>query len=32
MEEHVLRLQPMPYGKLKALPDLREVYFGTLAY
>jgi hypothetical protein len=32
MEEHVLRLQPVPYGKLKALPELRGVYFKTLAY
>jgi hypothetical protein len=32
MEEHVLRLQPVPYGKLKALPELRGVYFKALAY
>lgn len=32
MEEHVLRLLPEPYEKLKALPELREVYFSTLAY
>lgn len=32
MLEHVLRLQPRAYGKLKALPELREVYFQTLAY
>jgi hypothetical protein len=32
MEEHVLRLQPAPYGKLKALPELRGIYFKALAY
>lgn len=32
MEEHVLRLQPAPYGKLKALPELRGVYFKALSY
>ncbi len=32
MEEHVLRLQPAPYGKLMALPELRGVYFKALAY
>jgi hypothetical protein len=32
LQEHVLRLQPAPYGKLKALPELRGVYFKALAY
>lgn len=32
MEEHVLRLQPVPYGKLKVLPELRGAYFKALAY
>jgi len=32
MEERVLRLHPAPYEKLKALPELRGVYFKALAY
>lgn len=32
MEARVLRLHPAPYGKLKALPELRGVYFRALAY
>ena len=29
---HVLRLQPEPYQKLDALPELKDVYFQTIAY
>ncbi|HLY97289.1 MAG TPA: hypothetical protein VKO66_08710 [Sideroxyarcus sp.] len=32
LEEHVLRLQPEPYGQLQSLPELHEVYFKALAY
>lgn len=32
LKEHVLRLQPEPYGELLALPELRGIYFKALAY